>query len=298
MTKNQKSNLDTELLYQKLKLKQLRAQKELEKKHPNAVLFFKNKQLPPGKIRQHAAKLLTSGVLAGSLLLASPQIAAVQNQQQKQTAFETVSDLNQSLSKEMAQLLPKKIIPLTSDQEIEISHLLYKTYGIDAVPQLGSTRLNHCYGLIGAEQHLPRYPGDTLNQHEEYLRAGITPGLGAWGYFALSRNKLTEDLVNKEKYYVAVQTLYLSDWVSRFKYLRDWYKYRKVIVTNPVNGKTVICDVADSGPSWWTGKHFGGSPEVMAYLGLNVHMQKGPVVLYFVDDPEDKVPLGPLESKS
>lgn len=296
MTK-QKNTLDTELLYQKLRLKYLHSEKQLEKKHPNAVLFFKNKQLPPGKIRQHAARLLTSGALASSLLLASPQIIALQ-QAQGNAAYETVGDLNQSLSSELAQILPKKIVPLTADQETQLSHLFYKTYGIDAVPQLGSTRLNHCYGLIGAEQHLPRYPGDTLDQHEEYLRAGITPGLGAWGYFAPSKNKLTEDLVNKEKYYVAVQTLYLSDWVSRFKYLRDWYKYRKVIVTNPVNGKTVICDVADSGPSWWTGKHFGGSPEVMAYLELNVHMQKGPVVLYFVDDPEDKVPLGPLEPKS
>ena len=84
----------------------------------------------------------------------------------------------------------------------------------------------------------------------------------------------------KEKYYVAVQTLYLPDWTTRLAYLRDWYKYRKVVVTNPVNGKTIIAVVDDSGPSWWTGKHFGGSPEIMAYLGLNVGMQKGPVVLF------------------
>lgn len=295
MANKQKPNLDTELLYRKLKLKHLYSQKELEKKHPDAILFFKNKQLTPGKIRQHAAKLLTSGALASSLLLASPQISIPQQQTPGNIAFETAGNLNQSLSSQLAQLLPKKIIPLTADQETKIGHLFYKVYGINAVPQLGSTKLNHSYGLIGAEQHLPRYPGDTLEQHQEYLRAGITPGLGAWGYFAPSKDKLTEDLINKEKYYVAVQTLYLSDWVTRFKYLRDWYKYRKVVVTNPVNGKTIVCDVADAGPSWWTGKHFGGSPEVVAYLELNVYMQKGPVVLYFVDDPEDKVPLGPLE---
>ena len=58
----------------------------------------------------------------------------------------------------------------------------------------------------------------------------------------------------------------------------------------------MISAIADAGPAAWTGKHFGGSPEVMAYLGLNVGKQKGPVVLFFVDDPEDKVPLGPLEN--
>jgi len=142
---------------------------------------------------------------------------------------------------------------------------------------------------------LPRYPGDTVSQHDEYQKSGITPGLGSWGYFARSKSELTEDLEQKEKYYVAVQTLYLSDWPTRFKYLRDWYKYRKVVVVNPINGKSVVAVIADAGPASWTGKHFGGSPEVMAYLGLNVGMQKGPVVLYFVDDPEDEVSLGPLE---
>lgn len=292
----QKTTLDSELLYQKLKIKHYDSEKELKKKHPNAVLFFKNKQLEPGKIRQHAAKLLTSGILASTLLLANPQIQLLQKTPQEQNISTQALSVNQSLSADLSQILPNKITPLTPEQETQVSHLFYKYFNINAVSQLGSTKLNHCYGLIGAEQHLPRYPGDSLEQHQEYLRAGITPGLGAWGYFAYSKNNLSDDLIEKEKYYVAVQTLYLPDWTTRFGYLRDWYKYRKVIVVNPINGNSIVCDIADAGPSWWTGKHFGGSPEVMAYLKLNVGMQKGPVVLYFVDDPEDKVKLGPLEN--
>jgi hypothetical protein len=94
---------------------------------------------------------------------------------------------------------------------------------------------------------------------------------------------------------VAVQTLYLSDWETRLPYLRDWYKFRKVLVVNPKNGKAVVADIADSGPAIWTGKQFGGSPEVMDYLESKDGRQRGPVVLFFVDDPGDKVPLGPLE---
>jgi len=231
--------------------------------------------------------------LAGALLLSSPQLAGIVGATNPPVV--STAEINQSLASKLSPILPKKIEPLTPEKEAEISHLLFATFGINAVPRLGNTKLNHVYGLIGAEQHLPRYPGDSISQHDEHQASGITPGLGAWGYFAPSKDKLTEDLKQKEKYYVAVQTLYLPDWVSRFEYLRDWYKYRKVVVVNPVNGKTIICDIADSGPSWWTGKHFGGSPEVMAYLGLNVGMQKGPVVMYFVDDPENEVPLGPLE---
>jgi hypothetical protein len=89
--------------------------------------------------------------------------------------------------------------------------------------------------------------------------------------------------------------LYLPDWQTRLNYLRDWYKYRKVLVINPANGTTVVADVADSGPADFTGKQFGGSPEVMAHLGLNTGPQKGAVVLFFVNDPNNEIPLGPVE---
>ncbi|MCL5090660.1 MAG: hypothetical protein M1514_01480 [Patescibacteria group bacterium] len=293
-----RQRIDSELLYSKLRYKHLLADQELLEKHPHAVeILSKNKLLSPGKIRSQAAKLLASGALAGSLLLGSPEL----NLPQKITPDLIISresatnDENQTITSELKKILPQKIQNLTTDEEAEISHLLFRVWGINAVPSSGGTRLNHLYGLIGAEQHLPRFPGDTLSQHDENLREGITPGLGAWGYFSRTKKNLTKDLIQKEKYYVAVQTLYLPDWYTNFRYLRDWYKYRKVVVVNPNNGKTIVAVIADAGPSWWTGKHFGGSPEVMAYLGLNVGMQKGPVVLYFVDDPENKVPLGPLQ---
>lgn len=295
MAQNQRSKLDTEYLYSKIKYRHLLSEKSLEKTHPRAFEFFNQKGLPPGKIREHAQKILASGVLAGSLLLSTPNLAKMPAVNPTLVSSISTSSTQSTLVNSLASILPKGIKLLTSDQETEISHLLYETFGISAVPKLGATKLNHVYGLIGAEQHLPRFPGDNVAQHQEFLNSGITPGLGAWGYFAPSKQKLTDDLINKEKYYVAVQTLYLPDWLTNFRYLRDWYKYRKVVVVNPVNGKTIICDVADSGPANWTGKHFGGSPEVMAYLGLNVGKQKGPVVLYFVDDPDGNVPLGPLE---
>lgn len=286
-----KHTLDAPLLYSKLKYKHLLSEQALSLKHKDAVDFLESKGIKPGKIREHATKLLASGALAGVALLSSPQISTLN------VPVAQVENVNQSISVKLSSLLPKEIKPLTPEVETEISHLLFQTFGINAVPQLGSTKLNNVYGLIGAEQHLPRFPGDSLSQHDEYQKKGITSGLGGWGYFAYSKKDLTNDLIKKEKYYVAVQTLYLPDWDTRTKFLVDFYKYRKVVVVNPVNGKTIICDIADAGPAKWTGKHFGGSPEVMAYLGLNVGMQKGPVVLYFVDDPENKVPLGPLENQ-
>ena len=123
---------------------------------------------------------------------------------------------------------------------------------------------------------------------------GMAPGRGAWGYFASSKSDLSKEGVEREKWYAVVQTLYLPDWKTRLPYLRDWYKYRKVLIVNTTNGNAVVADIADSGPAAWTGKHFGGSPEVMNYLGGSRY-KKGAVVVFFVDDPENKVPLGPVE---
>ena len=184
---------------------------------------------------------------------------------------------------------------LNSDQEEAISRELLDVYGLHASAQLEGNRLNNAWGRMGAEQHLPRYPGDTAYQHEALQEKGITPGLGGWGYFAPSKAAMTPELYDTEKYYVAVQTLYLPNWLTDTARLSAWYKFRHVVVVNPENGKAVVAAVADAGPSVWTGKHFGGSPEVMHYLGIDVGMQNSPVVLFFLDDPKHEIPLGPLE---
>lgn len=288
------STLHTEKLRLALKRQADRSGKKLRERHPHAVSFLEKRSITPATLRQHAARVAAAGALAGAMLLTPPLVQQVRSATSA-IAQLTTEQLQQRLTTELTNVLPKEMALLTPDQEAQISNIIKRLWGIRAVAQLGAERLNRSYGLIGAEQHLPRFPGDTIDQHNEPQREGITPGLGAWGYFAPSKNQLTQDLIEKEKWYVAVQTLYLPDWNTRFRYLRDWYQYRKVLVINPVNGKTVVADVADSGPADWTGKHFGGSPEVMAYLGLNVGMQKGPVILFFVDDPNNEIPLGPVE---
>jgi hypothetical protein len=287
--------INTSQLHDALKQKAERSSINFETKHPHAKQYLLGAGITPGKIRDHATRLLTSGALAGTLFLASPGLSHTQPPTLAKLAHLTLLERENQFHAALTRLLPLTVLPLTRDQETEISNLIFDYWGINAKVAVQGERLNRSYGLIGAEQHLPRYPGDTAEEHVEHIDHGITPGKGAWGYFANSKSEVTEDLIQKEKYYVAVQTLYLPDWNSRLAYLRDWYKYRKVLVVNPVNGKTIVCDVADAGPSDWTGKHYGGSPEVMAYLGLNVGMQKGPVVLFFVDDPDNTIALGPVE---
>jgi hypothetical protein len=263
--------LDTESLRSKLKLKHLTSQTTLLAHHPQVK------------------RLLASGAIAGSLLLSPAQssVSVAALPAPSDMALVSSYDLHNSLREQITQILPPQVVPLNQDQENKISSILHQVYGIHASAELEGNRLNRSYGLIGLEQHLPRFPGDN--------RPNTTPGRGAWGYWTYSARDLTEEMINQEKYYVAVQTLYLPDWNTRLAYLRDWYKYRKVVLVNQKNGKAIVAVVADSGPGASTGKHFGGSPEVMEYLHMFDGKQRGPVVLFFVDDPENKVPLGPLE---
>ena len=99
----------------------------------------------------------------------------------------------------------------------------------------------------------------------------------------------------REKYYIAVQTFLSPGFDQRFAEYRDFYKYRKMLVVNPQNGKAVVTDVGDAGPSPSTGKQLGGSPEVMQYLQRVDGAQKGPVLYFFINDPDNKVPLGPID---
>ncbi|MCL4397732.1 hypothetical protein M1403_01750 [Patescibacteria group bacterium] len=273
-----KSQLNTDLLRSRLKLKSLQAEKQLAAHHPVISQF-----------KTHAANLLTSGALASTLLVSAH--AGMPAQAATALSEHTLSitipqDLSNQLKNLLASAIPKEIRTLNPDEEDKVSAMLEKVYGIKAKASLDGNKLNDDYGRMGAEQHLPRWPGDTAAAHGEFVNKGITPGLGGWGY--------VED-AETEKWYVAVQTLYLPNWSTDTKKLSDWYKFRRVVVINPVNGKVVVAAVADAGPSIWTGKKFGGSPEVMAYLGINYGMQNHPVILFFLDDPEKKIPLGPVE---
>jgi hypothetical protein len=292
---------DADFLRNKLKLKSLEVRRDFAEKYPHVEKFFAEKGIDLSKIREHSAKIIGAGALTGTLLFAPP-VGSVNISQPSEIAKNvkhsvdtSASDFPQKLLIDsISKVLPDSVQSLNSQQEKTLEQIFAQTIGIKSKANLEGEHLNTTYGLIGAEQHLKRYPGDDVNNHGPYFEEGIAPGLGAWGYFSFSREKLTKSLEETEKWYAVVQTLYLPDWNKRVKYLREWYKYRKVLIVNTKNGNAVVAAIADSGPAAWTGKVFGGSPEVMEYLG-GPRYKKGPVILFFVDDPENKVPLGPVD---
>ena len=294
--------VDPDHLRNHLKLKALLVQNKFKEAHGHAQRLFDERGITLSKIREHAGKAAAGGILASYLLITPPNFAKllppaselVQNLQNNTT------DTNQNnavLVDSLNAVLPTRPHALTQSEEKYIEQIFKNVIGVKAKANLEGEHLNTTFGYIGAEQHLMRYPGDTMANHPKVAEKdeGMAPGKGAWGYFANSKAELTPSLIETEKWYAVVQTLYLPDWGGpRTAYLRDWYKYRKVLIVNTDNGNAVVAAIADSGPAMFTGKSFGGSPEVMNYLG-GARYKKGAVIVFFVDDPEHKVPLGPVD---
>ena len=291
MSRKKNNNLHYEYLRKQWTKKHRELQREIFDKHKDSFEWFVNN-----------SRQLTIGTLAGIFLLTSPIVPKIQTAfSSNVVAADKTIDKGTFVIHDLKNVLPPEVRPLTSQEEINVSEILTRTYGFKVAPELEGKRLNTSYGLIGQEQHLARYPGDNMVTHfetaedaEKYFKYGMAPGLGAWRYFANSQGEMTQQDIDREKYYIAVQTFLAPGFKDNVREYINFFKYRKMLVVNPQNGKAMVVVVGDAGPAQWTGKSLGGSPEVMTYLERYDGSQRGPVLYFFIDDPNDKIPLGPV----
>src|SRR3972149_11405357 len=194
-------NIDIDELRNKLKLKTIEERLKLVGKHPHVKKILAKKNLDLGNIRQHSAKLIGAGAIASTLLL-QPVVAKLLPISTAPTNIINVAKVNpqEVLLNDIKPILPDKIKPLTSEQEKKLEVIFKSVINIPAKATLEGEHLNTTYGRIGAEQHLRRYPGDTVSNHGTgtVLNEGMAPGLGAWGYFAPSKEKLSSNLIEDE----------------------------------------------------------------------------------------------------
>ncbi|MBI2085757.1 hypothetical protein HYT74_00280 [Candidatus Daviesbacteria bacterium] len=254
-----------------------------------------------------AVKHLALGSLGGLMLLSTPykqQLSSPELIVSRDDVLEGY-DQNVLLAEVLSDKVPREVRLLSTVEEDNIVDILSRNFGLKVKTEIDGIRLNRNYGLIGGEQHLYRYPGDNLYAHADstldfakYSDAGMAPGLGAWGYFVPNEKDFREIDKQRERYYLAVQTFLSPGFAENYPRYRDFFKFRKMLVVNPKTGQAVVAVVGDAGPADWTGKHLGGSPEVIDGLGLAEGSRKGPVLYFFIDDPENKVPLGPIKVKS
>jgi len=276
-----------------------RVKRQFKKKHKQALELVSEIIPEKEKLASSAAGLL---MLSSTLPATTSAVEKLIDQDKPLEQVEIV-DNTKALISELTSLNFEKVRVLTVEEETKISQTLSKYFKMDIKAEIDGKRLNRTLGVIGAEQHLTRYPGDNMVTHLSEQEAknkfiyssGMAPGRGAWGYFANSRSEFGQKAVDRERWYIAVQTFLAPEYNLRLSDYRDFFKYRKMLVVNPRTGQAIVCDIADAGPAVWTGKHLGGSPEVMHHLGFSEGMRKGPVLYFFIDDPDDRIPLGPID---
>lgn len=301
---SRKEKQEQELLLEHLK-------KVLEKKHREVVRDFRQKHqafVSWVDTNKHSLfdvrKNLVQMVLAGSISLSAVAGVTLPGANQAQAPLQTdvaAATTNADPYQTVNDLL-KQYKSWPSEQlENQVADTVTQMTKVPSKATLDGHKMNKLAGFFGQEQHLYRYPGDVLEDHghtdeekQKFLKYGIAPGLGAWGYFASSQTQFTKRDEMREKYYIAAQTFLFPGFYSD-KSFKDWLKFKKVIVYNPQNGKAVVAVIGDSGPATWTGKSFGGSPELMSHLQMVDGKGKSEAVVLFVDDPQDIIPLGPVD---
>lgn len=290
-------------LTKELEEKKAAAVEELREKHKAVTAWAKKKGIKPQEVASKSARGLVAGVASGAIVLsvgASPdgEISSKQAQNQKEINRD-ISDTGMKAAvkgrEDVTRQVQAALIGVSLHDEKTIEQRLSKVLRIPVKAQLEGTRLNTTYGIMGYESHLSRYPGDNLYTHfgsdtefKKFAKAGMAGGPGAWGYIAPSREKLRPKDIEREKYYLVAQTLLSPNWGTPA--VKNWFRHRKMVVVNPANGGVVVGVLEDAGPESTTGRSFGGSPEVVEELDLV--LTGSSVLMYFVDDPTDQIPLG------
>jgi hypothetical protein len=291
------------------------AAKQFHATHKHAKKLLRRHKVTLHKVRHHSIRGATAAGIAAGLLVGPAIGTATQQVFADTTAAPLAKQMIQTVAPastevagppanlaSIAQLIPEKISAIKPDytpnmskeQEAQFELLLKQAYGINAKAELEGKRLNATQGIIAGEQHMPLYPGDVVSNHSTdptWFLTGIEK-TGAYGYWAQSRAAVTQKDVKQEEYYMAAQTYLSPQWKGNVEEMYAWFKYRKMVIVNPETGDAVVTDIGDAGPGA-AGRTYGASNESIIALGLG-EVRTGHVYVFFVDDPNDTVPLGPL----
>ncbi len=183
---------------------------------------------------------------------------------------------------------------LPREQSLYLEQQLTDLLGFEVASELDGYHLPYTLGVLSALPHLKRHPQDQIAQHDVFQEAGLSEKRSSFGWFT-DMGQLTPAAVEKEKYYVSLPIELLPEWRTNSQALKSWYKYRKVVIINPMNERAVVASVGDVGPGDWMQHQFGASPEVIRQLEVWDLKSQGRVFVFFVNDPEEKVPLGFLD---
>lgn len=180
------------------------------------------------------------------------------------------------------------------DQELGLylEQQLSEILGFSISTKLENRTLPYTHGSVAALHHYKRTPTDTLSQHE-YQYASFTDRRSFFGWLNTGLGA-QRDGMQAEKYGVAVPLFSLPDWQTQSVTLTKWYAFRKVVLINPTEMVAVVARIADNYPVLTSKYQFGATPETIVAGKCWSQATAGKVLIFFVDDNEQDIPLGPV----
>ncbi len=183
--------------------------------------------------------------------------------------------------KELSVLPPHRFEP---ELALYLEQQLSEITGIEVTSVLDGHRLHFQTGVVCSLPHSKRSPTDALGRHEVLFEAGLRQSRSCYGW-------VPED---HERYGIALPlVLFSPDPVERTQ-LKQWYKYRKMLLVNPHEQKAVIASVFDVQFTQTQKYQFGATPEAVRSLHAWSPKTQGRTLLFFVT-PTDTHPLGPVD---
>jgi len=211
-----------------------------------------------------------------------------------QAASWVSAEEHKSVLEKMINTLKQPVGSLPREQSLYLEQQISDLLGFEVASELDQIHLPHTFGILAALPHLRRHPQDQITDHPTMQEAGLAPHRSSFGWFT-EMGQLTQLAIEREKYFVSIQVDLLPEWRTSAQKLTEWYKYRKVVVINPVHELAVVACVGDFGPGNWIQHQFGASPEIVRHLGAWDLESQGKMFVFLVNDPTNKIALGPVK---
>jgi hypothetical protein len=213
---------------------------------------------------------------------------------EKNIATTITNEEYESVIDKMTQLLDLPHESLDEKSQLYFEQQLADMLGFDVSAELENNKLKLLSGTMQAQPHLKRSPTDTLDQHSNYNEALMGKNRSAFGWLN-SVSPDDQESIKKEEYYFCIPLYALDNWSENYQELKKWYKHRKMVMINPAEKIAVVGVVGNIGPTPTTRRHFGGSPEVIREGRVWSPKSGGKVLMFFVDDPKNKIELGAVK---
>lgn len=183
---------------------------------------------------------------------------------------------------------------LAKEDELYLEQQLSELFGFEVMAELEQFRLPQTLGVVAAKSHLRRHPADSLADHDQVREAGLSSKRSAFGWFS-DLGSLTTDMQWREQYWISlpVELLISTSQNSSPQNVREWLKWRKVCVLNPISRRAVVAVIGDTDAQTSLTEQYGGSPEVMRYTQAWTTENAGKLMIFLVNDPQNQVALGP-----